>query len=155
MYGLTQGSLTSSVTEGSTTTAHAVTLTGLTPNTTYYYSIGTPTETYESGAGYFFLTPPTAGTIKDTRIWVIGDAGTQNANQDAVRDAYYTYTGTRHTDLWLMLGDNAYDSGTFLEYDAAVFNKYQAMLRKSVVWPTLGNHDTGQATTFNNSYPYF
>ena len=43
---------------------------------------------------------------------------------------------------WMMLGDNAYTAGTDAEYQAAVFqNKYEAMLRKSVLWPTLGNHD--------------
>lgn len=154
-YGTTPGSLNLSQPDGSATTDHTVTLMGLTPDTTYYYSVGTAAETYESGAGYFFITAPTPGTAKNTRIWVLGDSGTQSANQDAVRNAYYAYTATRHTDLWLMLGDNAYDGGSVAEYDAAVFQKYQAMLRKSVLWPTLGNHDTGQATTFNDSYPYF
>ena len=29
------------------------------------------------------------------------------------------------------------------------------MLRKSVLWSTLGNHDTGQDPTFKDTYPYF
>jgi hypothetical protein len=29
------------------------------------------------------------------------------------------------------------------------------MLRQSVVWPTLGNHDTNQSTSFTGVYPYF
>jgi hypothetical protein len=37
--------------------------------------------------------------------------------------------GSRHTDLWLMLGDNAYNNGLDHEYQAAVFNAYPAMLR--------------------------
>jgi hypothetical protein len=52
-----------------------------------------------------------------------------------------------------MLGDNAYESGTDGEYQNAVFNVYQAMLRKSVLLPTLGNHDTAQSTAFNDNYP--
>ena len=32
--------------------------------------------------------------------------------QRAVRDVYYKFTGSRGTDLWLLLGDNAYPDGT-------------------------------------------
>jgi len=38
----------------------------------------------------------------------------------------------RHTDLWLMLGDNAYDTGTFNEYHA-VFDMYPHLLRRCPV----------------------
>jgi hypothetical protein len=72
----------------------------------------------------------------------LGDSGTANQNAAAVRDAYETFAGSRHTDLWMMLGDNAYDDGTDEEYTQAVFNMYPAMLRKSVLWSTIGNHET-------------
>ena len=73
---------------------------------------------------------------------MLGDSGTADANARAVRDAYLRlHRHARHTDLWLMLGDNAYDDGTDAEYQAAVFDMYPAMLRQSVLWPTLGNHD--------------
>jgi len=49
------------------------------------------------------------------RIWVVGDSGRANDDAALVRDGYLKFTGTRHTDLWLMLGDNAYDTGTFNE----------------------------------------
>ena len=42
-----------------------------------------------------------------------------------------------------MLGDNAYSNGTDSEYQAAVFNMYPNMLKKSVLWPAFGNHDAG------------
>jgi acid phosphatase type 7 len=72
-----------------------------------------------------------------------------------VRDAYYAYTGTRHTNLWLMLGDNAYSNGTDAEYQAAVFDMYPAMLRKSVLWSTLGNHDGYSADSASLTGPYY
>lgn len=122
------------------TREHAVTLSGLTPNTTYFYAIADGTNTLAEGPDYFFLTPPT--NARPTRLWVLGDAGTRNFNQRAVRDAYYSFTAARHTDLWLMLGDNAYSTGRDSEYQAAVFDMYPHMLRKSVLWPALGNHDT-------------
>ena len=74
------------------------------------------------------------GTPKPTRLWILGDAGTKNINQVNVRNGYESFTGARHTDLWLMLGDNAYSSGTDAEFQNAVFgstNAYPAMLRKS------------------------
>src|SRR5207249_11470539 len=106
-------------------------------------------------ASHFVLTTPTPGTPKPTRVWVLGDSGTANASAAAVRDAYFNFTGTRHTDLWLMLGDNAYDSGTDAEYQAAVFNVYPTYLRQSVLWPTLGNHDTGQSSNPPPDLPEF
>jgi acid phosphatase type 7 len=155
-YGPTPGNLTSSVDNSAVATEHEVTVMGLSPDTQYYYSVGSTTTVMAGNdANHFFVTFPPTGTAAPTRVWVLGDSGTANSSQFAVRDAYYNATGTRHTDLWLMLGDNAYESGTDGEYQNAVFNVYQAMLRKSVLLPTLGNHDTAGSTAFNDNYPYF
>jgi hypothetical protein len=48
-----------------------------------------------------------------------------------------------------MLGDNAYNSGTDSEYQAAVFNMYPTMLRKSVLLSTRGNHEADANTYFS------
>jgi hypothetical protein len=155
-YGQSAGAHTWAAQESTATTEHAVTLTGLLPNTTYYYTVGTDTAVLAGGdATHFFLTPPVAGTAKATRVWVLGDSGTANANARAVRDAYYAFTGTRHTNLWLMLGDNAYTNGTDAEYQAAVFNVFPTMLRKSVLWSTLGNHDGLSADSASQTGPYY
>src|SRR6185369_16850295 len=58
-------------------------------------------------------------------------------------------------DLWLMLGDNAYNSGTDAEYQVGVFDVYQTPLRSSVLWPTLGNHDGVSADSATQSGPYY
>ena len=155
-YGPAPGSLTSAVNHPTITTEHEVTLTSLSPETQYYYSVGSTTSVMAGNdANHFFVTFPPTGTAAPTRVWVLGDSGTANSSQFAVRDAYYNATGARHTDLWLMLGDNAYQNGTDGEYQNAVFNVYQDMLRKSVLLPTLGNHDTAGSTAFNDNYPYF
>jgi hypothetical protein len=52
-----------------------------------------------------------------------------------------------------MLGDNAYYSGTDPQYQDAVFNTYPEMLRQSVLWPTIGNHDTYSDFTMVD-FPY-
>ena len=153
-YGLILTDLNLGVTELTNTTEHTVKLTGLTPNTKYYYSIGSTVQTQAGGdATHFFITAPTAA--KPTRIWVLGDAGFGNDEQKSVRDAYANFTGTRYTDLWLMLGDNAYESGTDSEYQNGVFNIYPTFLRQSVLWPTIGNHDTAQSPNPAADIPYY
>ena len=155
-YGTSPASLNLTADTPTASTEHEVTVSGLTPDTTYYYSVGTTAATLAGGdANHFFVTSPAVGTVKPTRIWVLGDSGTANSNAQAVRDAYLNFTGTTHTDLWLMLGDNAYTNGTDAEYQAAVFNMYPSMLRKSVLWPTIGNHDTAQSTNPPADLPYY
>jgi len=156
-YGNDPDSLTSVVVGGgSQTTEHVVELAGLAPDSVYYYSVGTATEIMAGGnSDHLFRTSPEVGTPKPTRIWVLGDSGTHNDNARAVRDAYLAVTGERDTDLWLMLGDNAYQHGTDRQYQAAVFDTYPDMLRKSVLWPTLGNHDGHSADSDSQSGPYY
>ena len=140
---------------------HTVTLTGLTADTTYYYSVGSASDTLASGPDYTFTTPPATGTPAATRVWVLGDAGTSgnasapNPNQTAVRDAFYSWTGARTPNLVLQLGDNAYNSGTDGEFQKGMFDIYPTMLRKTPFWSCLGNHETAQSTAFNGTYPYF
>jgi hypothetical protein len=143
-YGTDPGNLTQSTSDPGVKTEHEVNITGLSPDSKYYYSIGTTSETLAGGdTTHFFVTSPVPGTSKSTRIWILGDSGSKDDNARAVRDAYYNFTGNHHTDLWLMLGDNAYGDGTDVEYQLAVFeNMYEHMLRKSVLFPTLGDHDT-------------
>jgi hypothetical protein len=144
------------------TTEHVMILEGLTPSTKYHYAIGNAEKTLggAEGAGSF-TTSPVPGTRQPIRTWVVGDAGTASSGgsnaglQAKVRDAYYNFTGARHTDLFLMLGDNAYSNGTDAEYQIAVFDIYKDILRKSVVWPTLGNHDAGSAASITQSGAYY
>jgi hypothetical protein len=155
-YGSAPDSLTSSVGSGGLTTDHEIELSGLSPDTRYYYSVGNSTEVFAGDdLDHFFITSPVTGASKPTRIWVLGDSGTANADAQAVASAYTTFSGTTHTDLWLMLGDNAYYDGTDGEYQAAVFDTYPDTLRKSVLWPTLGNHDGISADSSTQSGPYY
>src|SRR5262245_11011841 len=138
------------------TTEHEITLTGLAPDTHYGYSVGSTTAVLAGGdATTTFTTAPLPGTAKPIRIWAIGDAGTAIQPQLDVRDAYEEYTSGRPTDLWLMLGDNAYETGTDAEYQAAVFDVYGSMLRQSVLFPTRGNHDVLAAGANNDYYDIF
>jgi hypothetical protein len=154
-FGPSPGVVAGSAQETSARTEHEVRLAGLVPDTIYYYSIGTPTTTIAGDATFHFKTSPVPGTERPLRVWVIGDSGTADANAAAVRDAYTAFTGSRPTDLWLMLGDNAYNDGLDAEYHAAVFNTYPAMLRTSVLWPAYGNHDGSASDAATNTGPYY
>ena len=154
-YGTNLANLDLVTSDAASVTEHEIRLTALLPDTTYFYSVGSTDATLAgSNANHFFVTAPLPGTPKPTRIWVLGDSGTGTVSARRVRDAYDT-NSARHTDLWLMLGDNAYPEGTDAEYQTTLFDMYPNMLRKSVLWPTLGNHDTASSTAFVDTYPYF
>jgi hypothetical protein len=152
-FGTNSTELTRDAVDAAVTNEHIVLLAGLLPDTKYFYSIGFSNRAVAGDATYHFVTPPT--NAKPTRIWVIGDSGTADERPRSVYQAYTNYAGARYTDLWLMLGDNAYNTGTDSQYQEAVFEMYPELLRQSVLWPTLGNHDTAFSSNPSPSIPYF
>jgi hypothetical protein len=155
-YGASASALSTVVDEAAAGTEHVITLTGLAPNTTYFYSVGSSTVTLAGGdANHAFTTAPTPGTAKPTRVWALGDSGTANQDARNVRDGFATFTGTRVPEVLLMLGDNAYNTGTDAEYQAAVFNIYPTTLRTTFLWPVIGNHDTASSANPPATLPYF
>ena len=88
-YGSAPGQLTESVDSAALVTEHELPLTGLSPDTVYFYSVGSSGGAIAGDDNeHFFRTSPLAGSVYDSRIWVLGDSGTANANAAAVRDAY-------------------------------------------------------------------
>jgi calcineurin-like phosphoesterase family protein/purple acid phosphatase-like protein len=155
-YGSSPAALTLFAADPAGTTEHALTVSGLTAETRYYYSVGSSTATLAGGdSTHSFTTAPPAGASRPLRIWATGDSGTANAGVLAVRDSYLAYAAGRRTDVWLMLGDNAYFSGTDAEYQAAVFDVFPAVLRNTFLWPALGNHDGISANSATQTGPFF
>ena len=156
-YGRTPEAATNLVRGEGIFTEHIVQLTKLKPNTRYFYAVGYETNKWltELSPGFSFVTPPMPGPAQPTRIWALGDPGTGTTNQLAVRDAFYRWNGGQHPDLWLMLGDNAYATGTDKEYGKVVFDMYAALHRQVPLWPTLGNHDALSASSATQSGVYF
>ncbi len=156
-WGLSPVSATNRVSHSGSLTEHVVQLTKLKPNTRYYYAIGSETNRWltPDAPEYSFITPPKTGTVQPVRVWAVGDPGTASTNQANVRNAFYEMARQRPADLWLMLGDNAYSSGTDAQYQRAVFNVYAALLRQAPLWPTLGNHDALHADSPTLSGPYY
>jgi Big-like domain-containing protein/calcineurin-like phosphoesterase family protein/purple acid phosphatase-like protein/immunoglobulin I-set domain protein len=161
-YGTDPERLTNIASELTLTNEHIVQISGLQPSTRYYYSIGSGAYrlagTNGIGSDYWFDTSPPVGTRKPIRLWVLGDAGTAGNGapdrQQSTRNAFYNYAATNgQPDIWLMLGDNAYNSGTDVEHQRAIFDMYPATLRTKFLWPTLGNHETAMSTTATD-FPY-
>jgi hypothetical protein len=166
-YGLERNQLTSTAKSEGVTAEHVVQLTGLQPNTRYYYAVGSiplpppnpAKKAAEDAPGRAsintFTTPPPVGPGKPTRVWVLGDPGTKNAVQTAVRDVYTKFTGNRATDLVLLLGDNAYPDGTDADYQKAIFEMYPQTMRSVPFWSCLGNHDGKSANSITQSGVYY
>ena len=157
VYGATTNALTATNHSPLAVTEHVVTLTNLAPDSKYFYAVSS-TGGPSAGAttNHFFLTHPLPGTPKPVRIWVLGDAGTATAAQTTVRDAFYAWNGTNTVHAWLQLGDNAYSFGTDAEYQTKFYDIYPTLLRNSVTWSTLGNHDANNGDTSPlTDHPYF
>lgn len=159
-YGTDPDRLALSLPEMMVTCNHKVELKGLMPAQKYYYLVDAETGIQPSGTeDCCFVTAPAKDIkpelLRPIRIWVVGDAGRGNDVAALVRDGYRKFTGMRHTDLWLMLGDNAYETGTLEEYQRGVFDMYPEFLRRSVLWTAIGNHDAGSANSLLQTGPYY
>ena len=156
-YGLSTTSLVHTINDTASLTEHIVFIDSLVASTNYYYQIRTATDTliFPSSSVYF-KTYPTPGTSTPLTAWILGDCGTGNNDARNVRNAYYNYIGTGHTDMMLFLGDNAYTDGLDSEYQSAVFqNMYGQKLRNTVAWSCLGNHDGHSANSATQTGPYY
>jgi len=148
-------------------TDHFVQISGLAPKTVYFYAVGTTTTVLAGGdSAHHFRTAPAAGDPDAQHLWVVGDCGatslplcappgpvTSNAAQ--VRDGYFAWMNDATPDLWLMLGDNAYCSGTDAEFQMAVFDVYPQELATVAPWPVIGNHDAVSSDSPTQSGPFF
>jgi hypothetical protein len=132
-------------------------LTDLDPDKDYFYSVGGHID-----EGQHFNTAPNSNKPpKDgnTHILIVGDSGTITDGVDAdhpegehpgeaqaVLDGYYTYNaanGGEDVDLFLALGDNAYEAGTDEEWQKSFFELYPDILRSANAVTTIGNHEMG------------
>ncbi|WP_341228028.1 metallophosphoesterase [uncultured Arcticibacterium sp.] len=114
-------------------------LTGLAPATIYYYAITNSDDKTVTGS---FKTLPVSGATDKLSFVAFGDCGTGTPAQKDVLQQVKNYYQEKPIDGMLLLGDNAYSFGFDREYQSNFFSVYQNdLLRKTVVWPTPGNHD--------------
>lgn len=147
---------TASFDEAAPTTEHELVLTGLAPDTRYYYGLSAVGGyAADADSSFTFRTPPLAGSRQPIRAWVWGDGGLDNADSRAVRDAFIARTRTQPADVGLMLGDNAYTSGTDSEYQSGCFGLLQSVLKRLPLLSTRGNHEVLAAGANNDYYDFF
>ena len=141
-YGVNEDSLHSVVESRTLNTEHILTIEGLTPATKYYYSIGGLTHKLQGDSSNYFITLPVPGTEGKYRIGAFGDCGNNSVNQRSIIDQFVKYLGKDNMDSWILLGDNAYESGTDAEYQENFFEIFQDdFLKKYPLFPAPGNHD--------------
>lgn len=139
-YG--SGAPSQKVSGGGARTKHSVSLTGLTPGTTYQYrvlsngAVVTGTE--------MFSTRPT-GSVPFNFV-VFGDSGAGSEGQFAVASLMESL----NPDFILHTGDVIYVSGEEKHYDPRFFVPYRDIIKKTVMYLTIGNHDIGGT----NAAPY-
>lgn len=118
-------------------------LEGLDDGRTYCYRVGLGDELVAEGLSF---TTAWRDENRPVRILALGDSGRGSAEQIAVRDQFMQH----EFDVFLHLGDMAYNDGTFSEFEAHMFQVYEDFLHATPSWPTMGNHE---AKT-NNGQPY-
>lgn len=164
-YGPAVDELGTTIMDDALKTEHEVQVTGLEPNTIYFYEIGNGSTTFAGNdSDHYFKTSPPHGSKQPVRIWIIGDSGQcaidNQGCQDvtAVMNEYLDWTaenGDRKADVILMLGDNAYNDGTDTEHTRGLFEPLTPVLRNHVLWPVPGNHEFGDSDSPTQSGPYY
>ncbi len=125
-----------------------VKITGLQPNTKYFYQIvsGGTSLTPAGDANYVFKTAPATGSNTPFNFVVWGDSGNESSDQLGVAGSALG----KKPDLAFIVGDVSYGGSGYgsLNYkngepsqDAAYFDIYQKMMTYTPFYPTCGNHD--------------
>jgi hypothetical protein len=143
----TPGTLRYSVTGGpwlgpvnvAAATVHAAEVTGLKPNTKYFYEVSDGAKTLATGPDYYFVTPPPVGSRTPFSFIAAGDLGDGSQTQKDVA-ARMVAERPQHK-FALFLGDITYTNGTRGGYLKDYFPNYNDLIRNFCVWPALGNHD--------------
>lgn len=156
-YGTSYGTYNNVESSTSLTTDHQVHIGGLDASTKYYYHLSSNgTDTILAlNPSYYFITNPTPGSrTQPVRFWVLGDQGQPGAPQDSVHSKFFQQSDWIDSmDAILMLGDNAYNSGLENEFQAAVFDPLDTVLRNTPLYSTVGNHEVRYVTAHSISTP--
>jgi MYXO-CTERM domain-containing protein len=136
---------------------HEVRITGLSPATEYFYATGTGSCPPASAGSLddSFQTAPPAGSRTPFRLWVVGDSGTGGSRQEEVRDAMLGWVGTDRPDIYIHVGDMAYSDGTDDEFTDNFYAPYADILRNTVCWPAMGNHEGHTSDSGGQTGPYY
>lgn len=140
------------------TRQHEALVTGLEPGVTYYYAVCDEERVLAGGdTDHTIRVNPAPGSPADLRLLVIGDSGTGGTDQKRVFEAFGRFceqTG-RRADGFLHVGDMAYGDGADVEFQRFFFDVYQPLLRNTVCWPAMGNHEGHTSRGVSQFGPYY
>ena len=138
-YGTAPGALTNTVSELTSKQIHGITLSGLQPNTKYYYQA--ICGSFQSSVEYFYTAKP--DSVRNMDFVVYGDCGFNNSQQDQISALMNNQT----QDFGLVVGDVDQISGN--NYDVNYFPHYKNMTKHTCHFTAIGNHDV---ITNNTNY---
>lgn len=140
VYGLSPQSLTNIRSEEVGSQKHKITLAKLDACTRYYYKVISDSLVIDN-MGRSFTT--LCKTADFQRLWVIGDSGDNTKNQRKVYNQMNKLIHRDYTklDMWLLLGDNAYTSGTQKQFNKSLFKPFIELVKRFTPWAAPGNHD--------------
>jgi predicted phosphodiesterase len=139
-YGFFYDSLNKKIKDKKKTKMHSTTISGLNECTKYYYKVNSNSLDIDNKNRSFKTLCKNADSQK---IWVIGDSGKRGEDQTKVYEEMLKQIDNNFNklDMWLLLGDNAYRSGTQKQYNKTLFEPYKELVKRFVPWAIRGNHD--------------
>jgi len=148
-YGTDSTNLTYATTPSydSTDGCAAMDSTKLQPATKYYYQVYNGSTLLPGEPGQYFITAPLVGARNQYKFWIIGDAGQGSIDQYQVKNGFLKVNQGTHVDGFLMLGDNAYTSGTDAQFTTNLFDVYPEIMANTFSWPCIGNHEVSSVAT--------
>jgi len=138
------------------TTFHVLALRRLQSDRVYNYRVVAGGQTLYAGA---FRTYPQTGDSRYDHFsfWVLGDGGSGDRHQMAVRDQIQQVVNNGQADFGLYVGDIIYPKGAEADQDEKYFVPYKSIIDKQTCWTALGNHDQraerGVAYYLNRALP--
>ncbi len=111
-----------------------MTLISLEHATQYYYQVVSGTDPLTPGNDTFHTAPSGPNPF---RFVAFGDCGVDDANQYAVA----ARVDSLNPDLGIVLGDVIYEGGEAANFTPRYFTPYRPIIRRSVWYPVVGNHD--------------
>ncbi|MEA2091806.1 MAG: metallophosphoesterase family protein [Campylobacterota bacterium] len=147
-YGFFPDTLDKSIKETKETKMHSLTIENLNACTKYYYSVLSDSLKIDNKDRSFKTLCKNADMQK---IWVIGDSGKGGQGQEEVYNQMLEYIDNdfNKLDMWVLLGDNAYRSGTQKQYNKNLFEPYKELVKRFVPWAVIGNHDARRWAFYN------
>lgn len=127
---------------------HFVTLSGLTPDTSYSYEVRAEGEPL--GKAATFTTAPESGS--DFSFVAFADTGSGDIHQTRIASLLKTLPAR----FAILAGDIVYDKGADFEYDPRYFKPYREIIDHFPFFPVPGNHDmvTDKGGPFRNVFNF-